>query len=374
MSYQVPLLLVVMAVTLLYAFSRKRKIEKRRCVQTVTVILTLFSGFRSWWMGDLIKYYTQFRSCNGTEWVDAVFGKDFSNLGLRLFFRIMGAMHFKYEVCIFLIAMLVAVSLGILVYRYSPSPYWSYLIYISMGFYLFTYTGLKQSIAMSFLIFAAMAYFEEKWVKMLVWTLVAALFHAPALIFLLLLLLHTKRLNLRYIYTVILLFAVCFLFKGQLVTLLSNLYYDDQDTFENVARVGGRFIMMALIMVVSMVLRPLRSWDRVYTKNFNIMIMSLVCQIFSVYDNNFTRLADYFFQFTVLYIPMMLEPGREQAKQYPEYKAQIRYWSRSTYVLAGLVITMFALWYYNSYVDSSYAILKDYKFFWQLDPYSLYGS
>lgn len=374
MSYQMPLLFVVIAVTLLYAFSKKRKIDKLRCVQTVTVILTLFSGFRSWWMGDLIKYYTQFRSCNGTEWVDAVFDKGLSNLGLRLFFRLIGAMHLKYEVCIFLIALLVAVSLGILVYRYSPSPYWSYLIYISMGFYLFTYSGLKQSIAMSLLIFAAMAYFDDKWSRMLIWTLAAALFHAPALIFLLLLLLHTKRINLRYIYTIIVLFAICFLFKGQLVGLLSELYYDDQDTFENVARVGGRFIMMAFILVVSLILRPLKNWDRVYTKTFNIMIMSLMCQIFSVYDNNFTRLADYFFQFSVIYIPMMLEPGREQAKQYSNHRSQIRYWSRSTYVLAGLAITIFALWYYNSYVDASYTILKDYYFFWQLDPYSLYGS
>ncbi len=368
-----PLLFVVMAITLLYAFSRKRRIDKRRCVQAVTVILTFFTGFRSWLMGDLISYYYLYKSCNGADWVDHVFGNGLSNVGLRLFFRGIGAFHLKYEVCIFLIALLVAVSLGLLVYRYSPSPYWSYLMYLGMGFYLFTYTGLKQSVAMSFLIFSAMAYFEDKQVKMIVWVLVAGLFHAPAMIFLFLLLLHTKKINFRYICTVALLFAVCFVFKEQLVTVLSDLYYDDQEKFESSARIGGRFVMMIFIMVISLILRPLKHWDKVYFKTFNLMLLASVCQIFSEYSNNFTRLADYFYQFVTLFIPLMLEPGKEQVLQYPEHKREIRYWSRSTYVLAGVAISMFAIWYYNSYLQDSTAILDSFRYFWQVDVYSLEG-
>lgn len=373
MKYQMPLLIAVAAITILYACGGKGTKQKKRCVQAVTVILTLFSGFRSWWMGDLVKYYTLYLNCNGSDWKSRVFG-DSTNIGLRLFFRAAGALHISYDVCIFLIAALVAISLGVLIFRYSPSPYWSYLMYIAMGFYLFTYSGLKQSIAMSFLIIAAVCYFEGRQVKMILWVFVAALFHAPALIFLLLLLLPTKKLGSQYFITIVILFAICFLFKGQVVSLMGNWYYDEQDTYENINALGGRFIMMCLIMGIALILRPLHAWDKIYSRVFNTMIMAALCQMFSVYDNNFSRLADYFFQFVVLFIPLMLEPGTQQAKAFPTYRDKIRYWSRSTYLLVSICITVFSVWYYSSYLNASAAILNDFKFFWQLDPYSLYGK
>lgn len=373
MSYQMPLLVAVMAITLLYSCGRKSLIRKRRCVRAVTVVLTLFSGLRSWWMGDLIKYYTLYRSCNGEMWREAVFG-ELSNIGLRLFFKLAGTLHISYDVCIFLIAALVAASLGVLVFRYSSSPYWSYLVYISIGFYLFTYSGLKQSVAMSFLIFAACGYFEEKPVRVVMWTLVAALFHVPALIFLLVLLLPVKKLGLRYWLSVAALFAVCFLFKGKLVTLLSQLYYEENEIFENINEVGGRFLMMLGIMVGALVLRPLRTWDRVYVRSFHLMVLAALCQVFSVYSNNFSRLADYYYQFSVLFIPQMLEPGYRQAQKQPEHARDIRYWDRRIYLFAAIGITAFALWYYSSYIQSTEALLRDFRFLWEIDAHSLYGT
>lgn len=373
MSYQMPLLIAVMVITLIYECSHKHRIVKRRCIQAVTVVLTAFSGFRAWWMGDLIKYYTLYLKCNGAAWKATVF-EDFSNAGIRLFFKGAGSLGISYDICIFLIAALVAISLGIIVFRYSPSPYWSYLIYIAVGFYIFTYSGLKQSIAMSFIIFAACAYFESKPIKLVLWTLVAALFHAPALVFLLVFLLPSNRMGFQYIAVVALLFLICFLFKGRLVTLMSQLYYDEQDTFENIDEVGGRFIMMIVIMAAALVLRPLKSWDKVYVRTFNLMVFAALCQAFSVYDNNFSRLADYYYQFSALFVPFIMEPGYRQAEMWPEHASEIRCWDKRVYFAAAIIITIFALWYYSNYIESSAAILNNYKFFWQIDPYSLYGQ
>lgn len=371
MKYQMPLLIVVAVITLLYAYGQKIKITKKACIEAVTVLLTLFAGLRSWWMGDLIKYYTLYRSCNGEGWQEAVF-QNVENIGVRLFFKGAGVLHISYDVCIFLIAALVAISLGVLVFQYSPSPYWSYLMYIGMGFYLFTYTGLKQAIAMSLIVVAACGYFEQKPVKVVLWTVVASFFHAPALIFLLVFLLPQKKLGAKYLVVVALLFATTFLFKSQLVGLLSQAYYDDLSAYENISEVGGRFIMMLLIMAAALILRPLRRWDRMYVCVFNLMVLAAICQVFSVYSNNFSRLADYFYQFVVLFIPMMLEPGYQQAKQQPEHTREIRYWNPQIYVLAAMGITVFAFWYYNSYIHASTSA-TDFQFFWQIDPYALYG-
>lgn len=369
MKYQMPLLIVVVAITLIYAYSKKIRITKKACVQAVTVVLTLFSGLRSWWMGDLIKYYTLYRSCNGENWLEAVFGNT-ENVGIRLFFKVAGTLHISYDICLFLIAALVAISLGVLVFQYSPSPYWSYLMYIGMGFYLFTYSGLKQSIAMSLIIFAACGYFEQKPLKIILWTVAAAMFHAPAMIFLLVFLLPKKKLGAKYLVVVAMLFAASFLLKGQLVELLSQAYYDDLSTYENINEVGGRFIMMLVIMAAALVLRPLRIWDQLYVRVFNLMVLAAICQIFSVYSNNFSRLADYFYQFVALFIPMMLENGYQQAARQPDRAREIRHWSPQIYAIAAIGITVFSFWYYNSYIGN----LNNFQFFWQIDPYALYGA
>ena len=69
-----------------------------------------------------------------------------------------------------------------------------------------------------------------------------------------------------------------------------------------------------------------------------------------------------------------MESGDHQAMVQPERRYEIRYFTHRSYLLIGLAITLFALWYYNSYIESSQAILQDFRFFWEIDPYSLYGK
>lgn len=371
---QMPLLLVVMAITAAYAYGQKTRRNKKKCVMIITIILALFSGLRSWWFGDLIKYYTLYRSCTGPEWQTFLSAEN-ENLGIRWLFHYGNAIGISYDNCIFLIAVFVAVTLGILVYRYSPSPYWSYVIYIGMGFYMFTYSGLKQAIAMGFLILATMAMFEKRFWIFLFWVLVASRFHAPALIFLVAYPFCRQKLNGWYFLVLGCLFAAMFLFRNQLVSFMSLMYYDDENAYAAVDsyEVGGRFVMMMLIMAAGLILRPLHSWDKLYTQVFNLMVLAAALQTMSVFDNNFTRLTDYYYQFIVLFMPMMLQSGQSQARLYPEYSRHIRYWSASTYLLAGIGITAFALWYYHGYIQSGWRMLQDFVFRWEIDPYSLYG-
>lgn len=367
------LLLVVMAITMVYALGPRVRSGKKLCVASVSVILTLFTGLRSWWMGDLIKYYTLFRNCIGPDWQEYVFSKP-ANIGIRLLFHYGNAIGLGYDACLFLIAAFVAITLGILIYRFSPSPYWSYLIYIAMGFYMFTYSGLKQTIAQGFIMLAAMAMFDKKPGKFLLWVFLGGMFHAPAFIFLLAYPFGRKKLDAAYFLIIVGLVLFIFLLRDPLVSMLSELYYDEQDTYTAAKVIGGRFIMMLLILALSLYLRPAHNWDAQYLRVFNLMVLATAFQSLSVYDNNFTRLADYFYQFTILHMAMMLQTGRQIAASLPEHRSRIRYHAKWVYLGLTLVISVFAVWYYRSYLDSSTAILKDYLFFWEIDPYALYGQ
>ena len=370
---QLVLLWVVMFLTLVYAVGARRRNQRRNCVAAVTIVLTLFSGLRSWWMGDLIKYYTLYLNCSGPDWQEQVFG-EFTNCGIRVFFHFGNVIGLSYDTCIFIIAAFSAITLGILIYRYSPSPYWSYVIYIAMGFYIFTYSGLKQTIAMGFICIAMIGLLEGRFGSFLLWTLVGALFHMPALIFLGAYPFSRIKPGPNYALILFLLFTAFFLLRNQIIEYLAGMYYEDEAALEASSRVGGRFLMMLFILALGYYLRPLRAHDQLYGYVFNIMVIAAALQTFSVYDNVYSRLTDYYYQFVVLYIPLMLQDGESQSYFMPERQNEIRYHSRDLYLLLSVGITVFAIWYYKSYVDSSRAFLQSFKFFWELDPYSLYGT
>lgn len=355
-------------------FAINKNSDKKLCVQIVTVILTCFSGFRTWWFGDLIKYYTLYRNCSGEDWKETVF-ESFDNIGIRLFFRGSSAVGLSYDVCIFIIAAFAAVTLGILIYRYSPIPYWSYLMYIAMGFYMFTFSGLKQTIAMGFICISFTYLVEGKFKKFLLWTLIGALFHAPALIFLVVYPISKKKIDWKYAVMILVTVAAIFIFKNQIIDLLSEAYYSEEGKFDaSGSMVGGRVIMMVLIIIMGIIMRPIRSNDGIYCKVFNIMVMAAILQLFSAYDNVFTRLADYYYQFIVLFLPLVLEPGDRRIEADPSLAIEdVVFHDRTVYFCLSIVITAFALWYYDSYIKGSAVMLSDFKFFWEIDPYSLYG-
>ena len=368
MFRQIAVFFIVMIITLQYSV---REISKKNCIIAVSIVMTVLCGLRTWWSGDLIKYYTLYCSCNSDEWREAVFGRP-SNVGLRLLFRISGILGGSYEGCLFIIALFSAITLGILIYRYSPSPYWSYLMYIAMGFYLFTFSGLKQAIAMSFLVIAMMMLLENKVVQFILFVIIAGIFHAPALIFFLAYPFCKFKMDVKFFLITIVFIILVVVNRNQIADFLGEMYYDTEKGFTASEIIGGRAIMMMLIIVAAQFLRPLRNEDTIYRKVFVIMILALVAQLFSVFNNVFTRLSDYFYQFVVLYIPLMLDPTYYRLSGDGKEKEYTR--DNDIGLIISVAITAFSVWYYFWYLSGSTSYLNSIKFFWEIDAHSLYGA
>lgn len=363
MQEQKALFIFLLFFLFFYSTKQGAVLQKKRCIIFLTVILTLFSGLRSWYIGDCIHYCNEFVACNVPGWTITADKTD--TIGLQLLYRFAGGTGIGFEGCLFIIAAFVAISLGMLVYKYSPSVYWSYIIYLSMGFYIFTFSVLKQSVAMAFCMLAMMAVFENRPFRFILFVTLATTFHIPAIIFIVVYPVAHKKVNVLYFLMFGVMFAAVFLYRNQIVSWVSEMYYENETTFQQSEGIGGRFLMMLFIMGVGLFLRPLKNRDENYRKVFNVMMLAAIAQTFSVYDNVFTRLADYFYQFIILFIPMMLQPGEEQAMEQPNRKYQIRYYTRRSYLLIGLGITLFAIYFYWRTVNGNSALLADFHFFWQ---------
>lgn len=358
------LFFIVAAIGLFYTVGRQTKWNKKRCIQALTILLTCFAGLRSWRMGDVRHYCWAYLECNLPDWKMNWTATSGDTIGIQLLFRGVGQLGLGFEVCIFLIAAFLAVTLGVLVYRYSPSPFWSYVMYLAMGFYMSSMDILKQAIAMGFVMWAMMAVLEHRPVRFLLFVGIAAMFHTPALVFLIVYPFANKKMDIYYFLILIGMVGAVFLFRDEIVEFTGDLYYEEGMEFEAEGVLGGKTVVMVMILILALVLRPLKQYDVMYRQLFNVMILAAVVQSFSVYDNVFTRLAEYFFQFVVLFMPMMLQSGKVRARLDPEHAGEIYYLEPKAMFVLQIGIAVFAFWFYNQNVDSA-AYLKQFCFLWE---------
>ena len=336
--------------------------------------MTLFSGFRSWWYGDLVKYYTRYLNESTSSLRELYKTNGLRNIGLtvanKFAYSLFG--EYGYDVLLFLIALFSAYTLGKLIAMYSSSSYWSYLMYLSMGFYAFTLSGLKQTIAMSFCCLAMIALLQDNIKRFLIMVGLGALFHAPALVFLVAYPFSRKKFDKWYVIVVATLMTVMYLYRNQLVYFFEDAYRSEAAADAMLARevsgVGGRFIGMMLIMMLAMMLRPLTLKDRIYTKVFNMMVLAAAFQMMSVFNNTYTRLADYFYQFVVLFVPMFMQPITSK-KELAYRRASSIIQNTEIRLMLSVGITLFSIWFFNNQLSG---IDNKILFFWEQNAHNLY--
>lgn len=364
MIYHMGILAITAFITLLYRYNKDIQLSKKGYIGIITCILSLFLGLRTWWMADLIKYHTQYVNIGGGNWKEFLFG-EIENIGLRLFFFLEYRLTSgNYQIALLVISFFCMACVGYVVYKYSVSLYWSYLMYIAIGFYFFNFSGLKQSIAMAILLLS-FPYIVEGKLGLFIFTVVmAGLFHAPALIFLPAYWIARKKLDRSYVFFIVGVFVLVFILRGPIVTFLSSLYYDDETIYSATGDVGGKFLMILAMVAMGIILRIPTGKDRVYNKTFNLMIIAALLQSFSIFGNNFTRLADYYFQFVILYIPFVFEqriPTRANKSQTTQLNLNGRMFS-----IIYIGVSLFAVYFFYNYIRTDISGILDYKFFWEV--------
>ena len=370
------LYIIILSVCVINSTGGQR--QKKDCITFVTILLTLFSGLRSWWYGDLIKYYTRYITESSLTLRELLQENGLRNFGLTVINKLAFSIFdiYGYDVLIFCIALFSAYTLGKVIESYSPSTYWSYLMYLSMGFYMFTFSGLKQTVAMAFCCLAMIALLQDNIKKFLIMVGLGALFHVPALAFLVAYPFSRKKFDEWYVAFITVMFVVMYLYRNQLAYFLEDAYHSesaaDAVLVNTVSGVGGRFIAMLLIMVLAMMLRPLTAKDKAYIKVFNIMVLAAAVQMMSVFNNTYTRLADYYYQFIVLFVPMFMAPITSR-KETAYRRVSNFVQNNDTRLILVAAITLFSFWFFYTQAE----VVENYGslvFFWEKNAHLLYGS
>ncbi len=219
---------------------------------------------------------------------------------------------------------------------------------------------------MAFIMISAVAIYEKKRIPFYLCVLIAGFIHLPAFVFLPAYEVCNLK-NTRYllgIYAIA--FAYIFVRKNEIVKMMSDLYYET-DKYDDVALVsiGGKTIMMVAILIVGYELCGMSA--EITRKTFILMAAATMLQIFSVYDNVFTRLADYYFQFVILYAPLMFKQVHKKPN-YPKFYFD----EKSQRILAIVFCALALVFYYRVNLahgggpESPDNLVQNFAFFWQV--------
>jgi len=257
-----------------------------------------------------------------------------------LVFYIVGA---DFQWFLIVVAIISVVPIGFLIYKHSKAPYLSFLLYIALGFYDFSFSGLKQSIALGLVILSYEFVIKRKLKPFLVIVCLAATFHMSALVFIPFYFVVNIKWDKNKILMAISMYALFFVMRSNIANVLTEIYRDSGSSYQATGVVGGKAIAIFIFWMTGLILTKKNSDT---TFEFRVLLaamaISFSLQTFSIYSNNFTRLTFYYFQFAIIYIPSCIKLFIHKVKFVD---------TRKLLVYANFIVISLTILYYFQYLN-----------------------
>ncbi len=322
------------------------------------------------------SYLQQFERMDKKEWSDLggpfdwvqeleqQTGRDDKNAGMGYLMKLVyDWTDGDYQVVVTLIAFFAILANAHLVRKYSPDPFQSVLYFLGLLYFSFHFNALKQSVAMVFVLYSFDAIIDRKLLRFLILMACASVFHYPALVFLPAYWIANMRLGRSYLILLVVIMVVVYYLRDDIVQWMNDAYYGEESdhTVATTARfLMNKVIVMLIIIAAALVIRPPHPSDRVYCAFLALIGIAAVLQTFAAYGNVFERLADYYFQFAFVFIPMVFENVKTERRYLGERELKM------VCRVGPYVFGAFAIWRFLNAVVADPTIYP-YQFYFQAE-------
>ena len=196
--------------------------------------------------------------------------------------------------------------------KYSENGFISVMWFMGMLFYTFLFDALKQAWAMAFLCFAFDAIFEKKPIRFIVFVGLAAIFHFPAIVFLPAYWIAKLKINRMFPIIMIAIFVFVFVFRTQILNWMDSMYGSGESNYSSeVQFIGTKVVFMIILLAYGFYLYFKYNYDtnkdgQFFSTLIFFIGIATVIQTFCYYNNILERLADFYFHFSILFVPLIL--------------------------------------------------------------------
>lgn len=333
------LLLAYLKITLVNNFNKKRLF-----VVLAGFTLFLISSFRSINFGppDVRGYVSSYQSLvnlNLSETWNYYFNGNVKDPFFYLFSKVISLMGAGYRSWLAILAGIFCFSVSKLIYKYSDEVYISFIALISLGYVYFSFTGLRQTIAISMVVISYKYLRERMWLPFLAIVILGSLFHSSALVFLLAYPLAFTKIGWKHFIVIIIALIIAFIFSNQLRDIIRIIgwtetlssYADKQDSLT----LSGFFIQLCIFLFCLFYKNEVLKTDNNNLSIYNLLFLGLVFQVFSTVIAEFFRISMYFSIFSIILIPKAIISEKDKYLKVVMYLAVLSallgyiFWTRS---------------------------------------------
>lgn len=317
-----------------------------------SIMLFFISGLRSSnFANDTSSYiisYTllQYKSLSEL-WMNTIMrtGKDPL---FHLFSKIISLMGANYQIWLAIIAGIFIYSISKLIKKYSNEPYISFIAFISLGYFYFSLTGLRQTMALAMVILSYKYLRERKLLQFILFVLFGSMFHSSAIIFLIAYPFANMKVGRKQIVGIMVSFILAYFFKQQ-VRIIINYFntigqYQNYNTREITLTFSGFIIQLFIYLFCLGFKDDILERDNKNLNLYNLLFLGLVFQSFASVIAEFFRVSMYFSIFGIILIPKALEELKD------------KYLKTTTYLLVLIALVAYI------FISGSFS---GFEFYWQ---------
>lgn len=313
---------VVIMVSIIGIYSSFNVYEvKRNRFSFILIFIVLGSllAFRDQFVGvDTGRYYLTYTSTKSMNFEQVVSIREGANIGYFLLNAVCSKIGMSFQLFVSILSIWIVFS-TLFVYKKTYSlDIFAIFGYLGLGVYTFCFSGLKQAISMSFIIWSVYFLWKAKAWYAYVMFVAAFLFHPVAIVFLPFLFLRKITFSYMHIIMIVVGFLILFLFRYQIAYFITLMFAENYiGHYESKETVGGSFIFLIIntLFFVFLFKDKVKENNTVEKDIFLMLIIASALQLLSSYAYAFTRVNLFYMQFVPIALSMMFRYEHSTVKR-----------------------------------------------------------
>lgn len=284
------------------------------CIDIFMFSFLLLLSFRGLQCGIDTKQYSRLYS----QYCDSSFFQLFSDYrheyGFKILSKLVGVTfnHFQFFLCVS--SVLCVLPLWFFYKRSSEHQLLTIALFLTVSPFMMYFSGIRQGIAMSMGLLAWYAVKNKKMAHFLLLVFLAMQFHTSAFILLLLYPLYTVRITKKWLWFVVPSIIAVFLLRKPIFNFATLYLWKDYNT---TAETGATTILLLLVLfgIYSYIIPDENKLDDDTLAMRNILLLSIVIQIFAMLHPLSMRMNYYFLLFIPIVIPKIANRSKTKYVQ-----------------------------------------------------------
>lgn len=308
--------------------SSKKKYNKPFAVIAVFFLFLLGALRSKDFLSDTNGYVTAYLNMpfeSLTElWQNTIQNKD-SDPFFYLFSKIISMLDINYQGYLAIIVGIFCFAVAVLIYRYSDEAYLSITALVSLGYFTFSLTGLRQAVAIAFALLSYKYLRERKLIPFIILVLLASLFHSSALIFLIAYPLANIRIGWKQMGGFSVSIIIAYLFSNFFRFLVGTFGWTDKiSEYAKATDVNNTSALIIQLLVLLFCLyykKGVLKADEANRTLYNMLFLGLYFQAFAVIIAEMFRVSMYFSIFSIVLVPKAISSEKDRSTKIIVYIA-----------------------------------------------------